>query len=86
MYPNQRYRGDGETEEMSRGHVIPIGRDNAGDCSITSRDVPRGPEMDLGCHGYDMIAADGHCNVHGRYPHSQGCLNYGPLGYAGPFM
>jgi len=34
-------------------HVILIGQDNARDCLITNRDVPRGPEMDLGCHEYD---------------------------------
>ena len=55
MYRNQKYRGDGEMEEMSRGHVILIGQDNAGDCLIMSGDVPEGPKMDLGCHGYDSI-------------------------------
>ena len=33
--------------------MIQIGRDIAGDCLITSGDVPGGPEMDIGCHGYD---------------------------------
>ena len=42
-------------EEMSRGHVMLIGRDNAGDHLIMSGDVPGGPEMDIGCHGYDSI-------------------------------
>jgi len=55
MYCNRRYRGDGEKEEMSKGHVILIGQDNAGDCLIMSGDVPGGPEMDLGCHGYDSV-------------------------------
>jgi len=50
MYHNRRYRGDREMEEMSGGHVILIGQDNAGDCLITSGDVPGGPEMDIGCH------------------------------------
>jgi len=35
-------------KKVSRGHVIQIRRDKAGDHSITSRDVPGGPEMDLG--------------------------------------
>jgi len=47
------YRGDGETEIKSEGHVIQIGRDITGDCLITSGDVPRGPELYLECHGYD---------------------------------
>ena len=38
---------------MFRGHVIQIGQDNAGDCSIMSKNASGGPEMDLGCHGYD---------------------------------
>jgi len=45
-------------EEMSGGHVMLIGQDNARDCSITSGDVPRGPEMDIGCHRYDTLS---HC-------------------------
>jgi len=35
-------------EIKSGGHVIQIARDIAGDCSITSGDVPGGSEMDLG--------------------------------------
>ena len=42
------YRGDGEMEIRSGGQVIQIVRDNARDRSITSGDVPRGLEMDLG--------------------------------------
>jgi len=53
MYRNRMYRGDREMEEMSRGHVILIGRDNTRDCLIMSRDVPGRSEMDLGCHVYD---------------------------------
>jgi len=41
---------------MSEGHMILIGQDNAGDCLIMSGDVPRGLEMDIGCHGYDSEA------------------------------
>jgi len=37
--------------------VIQIGRDITGDCSIMSRDVPRGPELYLERHGYDTIVA-----------------------------
>jgi len=40
------YRND-RTEKRSRGQVIQIGRDNAGDCSIMSKDVPGGLELDL---------------------------------------
>jgi len=47
------YRINGEMEKRSGGHVILIGRDNAGNCSIMSRDEPRGPEIDLGCHEYN---------------------------------
>ena len=49
------YRGDGETEIKSGGHVIQIGRDNAGDRSITSGDVVRRVGDGLGCHGYDSV-------------------------------
>jgi len=52
-YHNQMYRINGETEQMSGGHVILIGRDNARDHLIMSGDEPGGLEMDLGCHGYD---------------------------------
>jgi len=34
-------------EERSGSQMIQIGHDNAGDCSITSRDEPGWPEMDL---------------------------------------
>jgi len=35
--------------------VILIVHDNAGDCLIMNRDEPRGPEMNLKCHGYDSL-------------------------------
>jgi len=58
MYYNQRYREDREIEEMSGGHVVLIGQDNTRDCLIMSGDVPKRPEMDLGCHGYDRYEND----------------------------
>jgi len=58
MYCNQRYRGDGEMEEMSRGHVMLIVRDNAGDRWIMSGDEVQRIGDGLGCHAYDKF--DGH--------------------------
>ena len=34
-------------EKVFRGHVILIGQDNTEDCLIMSKDVPRGPKLDL---------------------------------------
>jgi len=55
-------------EIRSEGHVIQIGRDIAGDCSITSGDVVRRVGDGLGCHGYDscqtsiIVLCFLHCN------------------------
>jgi len=42
-------------EKRSGGQVILNERDKARDHLITSGDVPRGPELNLECHGYDSI-------------------------------
>jgi len=48
--------------------VIQIGRDNAGDRSVTSGDVVRRVGDGLGCHGYDRPAGP--------------LVNYGPHSYS----
>jgi len=70
MYCKQRYRGNRGTEKRSRDQVIQIWCDNARDCSIMSGNVPRGPEMDLGCHGYDKIGKmrDNNLLLHLEHP------------------
>jgi len=50
-------------EIRSRGQVRLIGRDIAGDCSITSGDMVRRVGDGLGCHGYDRRMSGGEIPV-----------------------